>query len=65
MEFIVKRTGKTFGIFAKYDDGREELVEGGFFEWSAAVEARDEFEADALRAEVEIAERKAGWDPNP
>lgn len=43
----------------------EELLEGGFFSWAHAENARKQWEQELLNDMVEKAERKAGWDPNP
>ncbi len=61
---VVKPTGRTFSIFGMVD-GEEELLEGGFFDPAVAEEARASWERECLQSEVEDAERKAGWDPNP
>jgi hypothetical protein len=60
------RTWNVVGV-ATADDGTQtrELLEGGFFARLAADNSREEWERDCRQAEVETAERKAGWDPNP
>ena len=68
MALHVHRTGRTWSVFAEPgNDGtaQEELVEGGFFDLAAACRARDHWEQELLQDQVEKAERKAGWDPNP
>ena len=62
---IVKSTGRTFGVFGRVDGKPDELLEGGFFKRTSAESARKRWERECLKGEVEAAERKAGWDPNP
>lgn len=57
----------TFGVYVQpgKDGTAQELIEGGFFTRMAANHARNRWERELLQDEVEKAERKAGWDPNP
>ncbi len=61
----VQKQGNRWGVYGISADGKQELIEGGFFERSAANECREELVRDCLQNEVEAAERAAGWDPNP
>ena len=66
----VRKTGRTFGVFGITftGDGGElsaELIEGGFFTRPAADACREQWERECVQSEVEDAERRAGWDPNP
>ena len=64
-EIVVKPQGRTWGVFGRVPDRPDELLEGGFFDRGYAELARESWERQCLQDEVEQAERKAGWDPNP
>jgi hypothetical protein len=40
-KLTIRRQGRTFGVF-DVSDGKNELLEGGFFSYSAAEQAREE-----------------------
>lgn len=57
-------SGGRWGVFGVTAQGAE-LIEGGFFQRAAADRARARWERECLQSDVEDAERRAGWDPNP
>jgi len=61
-KLVVKKTGRTWGVF---DEVSGDLVEGGFFRRSAAEQSLRDWEKQLSQETAEDAERAAGWDPNP
>jgi hypothetical protein len=62
---VVKKTGRTYGVYGRIAGQPDDLIEGGFFSKAVAETARDNWERECVQNEVEDAERHAGWDPNP
>jgi hypothetical protein len=65
---VVRPKGAWFlvvGVAIREDGTTTEDVLERFQDRERAAAARDRWERDCLTAEVEDAERRAGWDPNP
>ena len=59
-------TRPAWGVYVHHGPARKgTLLEGGFFSRVAALEAKDLWATELLNSEVELAERKAGWDGTP
>lgn len=55
---VVKKTGRTFGVFGRVPGKPDDLIEGGFFHRGAAELARNTWERECQKSEFEDADRR-------